>query len=210
MPPARRRPTGPRRPGTPNRPRTAPKPTGSSTAKAVVDPAVKPTGSQPVAPAVVAPTATQAVAPAPPRPVPPAVQRLFVIAGTVVGLALGLATAVWEVFLSPLYWGAIPLPISPILAVATTLGLIWFTRTVTGSTGLALLPGVVWFVAMVAATMPRPNGSVLLPSVAWMGLVAVLTGSATWTITAYRMIARGNLMAGPTAPPRVGSKPSAR
>jgi hypothetical protein len=133
--------------------------------------------------------ATVAATPAP-RPVPPALQRLFVIGGTLVGVALGLVTAVWEVFLSPIYWGRFPLPISPILAVVTTLGLLWFTRTVTGSIGLSLLPGLLWFVVMVAATMPRPNGSVLLPSVAWMGLVAVLTGSVTWTIAAYRVIAR--------------------
>ena len=50
---------------------------------------------------------------------------------------------------------------------------------------------------MIAATMPRPNGSNLLPSVAWMGLVAVLAGSATWTIVAYRMIAKGSIARGP-------------
>jgi len=117
-------------------------------------------------------------------------ERVMVIGGTAVALALSVMTAIWEVFLSPLYWGSVALPLSPVLAAGTTLGLIWFTRTVTGSTGLALLPGTVWFVVMVLATMPWHNGTVLLPSVAWMGLVAVLVGSACWTVAGYWLIVR--------------------
>ena len=43
---------------------------------------------------------------------------------------------------------------------------------------------------MVFATMPRHNGSLPLPSVAWMGLVAVLVGSACWAIAGYWLIVR--------------------
>jgi hypothetical protein len=104
-----------------------------------------------------------------------------------VGVALGVATAVWELFLSPLHWGSVPLPIAPVLAVLTTLGLIWFTRAVTRGTGVALLPGVAWFVVMVWAAMPHSNGSAPMDG---MGLITVLVGSATWMIAAYRLIAR--------------------
>jgi hypothetical protein len=179
--PPQRRPAAGRRPGGggsgARRPAARKAPAGAA-ARTAAPPAAPP------APRVPDPLAT------PPRPVPSGVERLLVIAGTVVALALSVVTAVWEVFLSPLYWGAVPLPVAPLLAAATTLGLIWFTRTVTGSTGLALLPGTVWFVVMVAATMPRHNGSLLLPGVAWMGLVAVLVGSACWTVAAYRLILR--------------------
>ncbi len=191
MPPARRSPPG-RRPGRPGAPRQSPK----------AAPRKKPEAATPTpAPAPAAAPAqpdNPALVPAPAaRPIPPAVDRALVVAGTVVGILLSVATGFWEVFLSPLYWGRVPLPLAPVLAVLTTLGLIWFTRVVTGRTGLSLLPGVAWFIVMIAATMPRPNGSNLLPSVAWMGLVAVLAGSATWTIAAYRMIAKGSIAGGP-------------
>jgi hypothetical protein len=113
---------------------------------------------------------------------------------------------VWELFLSPLHIGSVPLPLSPVLAVLTMLGLIWFTRTVTGSTGLALLPGVAWFAVMVFAAMPRGNGSAPVDG---MGLITILVGSATWTIVAYRLIARRPLEPPPAARP-VARKPSAR
>jgi hypothetical protein len=205
VPPARRRPSGSRRPGSPGSARRPSRATGGPPPQPGTGPAAPPVSAPPSA----VPRVSAPATPGPPLPVRSAslvLRRLLVVAGVLVGLGLGVATAVWEVFLSPLYWGGIPLPISPVLAVLSTLGLIWFTRTVTGSTGLSLLPGVVWFVVMVAATMPRPNGSVLLPSVAWMGLVAVLAGSATWTIAAYRMIARGGLLPGPPAT----GKPTAR
>ena len=95
------------------------------------------------------------------------------------------------------------------LAVLTMLGLIWFTRTVTGRTGLALLPGVAWFAVMVYAAMPHRNGSAPVDG---MGLITILVGSATWTIVAYRMIARGPLAPPPVVPPagRPAARPVAR
>jgi hypothetical protein len=108
-------------------------------------------------------------------------------------------------FLSPLHVGSVPLPLAPVLAALTTFGLIWFTRSVTGHVGLALLPGVAWFAVMVFAAMPRGNGSAPVDG---MGLVTILVGSAVWTILAYRMIARRPLDA--PAPRPVARKPSAR
>ena len=55
------------------------------------------------------------------------------------------------------------------------LGLIWFTRTVTGGTGLALLPGVAWFAVMVFAACRTGNGSAPVDG---MGLITILLGSA--------------------------------
>jgi hypothetical protein len=131
------------------------------------------------------------------------------IAGTVVGLLGGLLTALWEIFLSPSYAGRIPLPASPVLAVFTNVGLVWFVRRVTRRTGLALLPGVVWFGTMVLAASRTHEGDVPLPGDDYMGLLAILLGCAAWAIAGYRIIlaARPDL----PAPGRAGSTtPAAR
>ncbi|MEN3307713.1 MAG: hypothetical protein V7603_3915 [Micromonosporaceae bacterium] len=108
--------------------------------------------------------------------------------GTAVGVLLGFATGVWEVFLSPLYVGRVPLPVAPILAVATNLGLVWFSYFITGHKGLALLPGVAWFAVMIISASKTAEGDVPIPGSDWMGLLAVLLGALAWGIAAYRMI----------------------
>ena len=112
------------------------------------------------------------------------------IAGTLLGLVGGFVTALWEIFLSPVSaWGTM-LPIAPVLAILTNVGLVWFTRQVTGRTGLALLPGVVWFVTMFAGSVRTTEGDLLIPGNDWSGLVALLVGAAAWGITTYWTILR--------------------
>lgn len=110
------------------------------------------------------------------------------VGGTLVGVLAGFVTGVWEVFLSPLYAGRTPLPVSPVLAVVTTVAIIWFTRRVTGSMGLSLLPGVVWFGTMLIAATKTTEGDLPMPSTDWMGLLTILVGALAWGIYAYRMI----------------------
>jgi hypothetical protein len=110
------------------------------------------------------------------------------IAGTVAGLLGGFLTGLWEVFLSPFYVGGVLLPLSPVLAVVSNVALVWFTRTVTGKTGLALLPGVVWFVTMFAGASRTTEGDLLIPANDWPGLVALLVGAIAWGVAAYRII----------------------
>ena len=124
------------------------------------------------------------------------------VAGTAAGLLLAFLTELWEIFLSPLYAGRVPLPVSPILAVLTSIGLVWFTRRVTGRNGLALLPGVVWFGTMVVAANRTHEGDVLLPGNDYMGLIAILLGCAAWGLAGYRMVLAGR-PAGPVAGPAV-------
>jgi hypothetical protein len=119
------------------------------------------------------------------------VNLAYKIGGVLVGLAGGFVTGVWEVFLSPLYAGRVPLPVAPVLAVVTNLALIWFTRRVTTVTGLSLLPGVVWFVTMLTAASKTAEGDLLIPSTDWMGLVTILAGALAWGIGAYRLILSG-------------------
>jgi hypothetical protein len=112
------------------------------------------------------------------------------VAGVVVGLLLGFVTAVWAVFTSPLYAGTVPLPVSPILAAVSNLALVWFTRRVTGRTGLALLPGVVWFGTMIVAASQTHAGDLLIPANDYMGLAAILVGCAAWGIGGYWAVLR--------------------
>ena len=115
-------------------------------------------------------------------------ELLLRIGGTVVGLLGGLLTALWEIFLSPPHTFGIILPVSPVLAIVTNVALVWFTRKVTGSNGLALLPGVVWFGTMLIGAMRTTEGDLLIPGNDWPGLLAILLGALGWGVAAYRMV----------------------
>ena len=129
-------------------------------------------------------------------------ELLLRIAGTVVGLLLAFLTALWTIFASPLRAGGVPLPVSPVLAILAGIGLVWFTRRVTGHNGLALLPGVVWFGTMVVAASKTGEGDLLMPGNDYMGLVAILLGCAAWGLAGYRIVlSRPAPPAGTPAPP---------
>jgi hypothetical protein len=134
---------------------------------------------------------------------------LLRIAGTAVGVLLGFATGVWEVFLSPLYIGRVPVPAAPILALATNLGLVWFTYVVTGRKGPALLPGVAWFAVMIISASKTAEGDLPITGSDWMGLLAILSGALGWGIAAYRMILVSGADPAPPAPPPPAPRPPA-
>jgi hypothetical protein len=113
---------------------------------------------------------------------------LLRIGGTLVGVLLGFATGLWEVFLSPLYAGRVPVPIAPVLAFATNFVLVWFTHFITRHKGLALLPGIAWFAVMIISASKTSEGDLPIPGSDWMGLFAILLGALGWGIAAYRMI----------------------
>ena len=113
-------------------------------------------------------------------------ELLLRIAGTAVGLLGGFLTGLWEIFLSPPYTFGFLLPVDPLLAIGTNLALIWFTRLVTGRLGLALLPGIVWFVTMLIGTIRTTEGDLLITTKEWPGLMAMLLGAAAWGFVAYR------------------------
>jgi hypothetical protein len=116
-------------------------------------------------------------------------ELLLRIGGTAVSLLGGFLTGLWEVFLSPPHAFGVVLPVAPVLAVATNAALVWFARLVTGSAGLAALPGVAWFVTMFTATVRTTEGDLLLPGNDWPGLLALLFGGLAWAVAAYRLVA---------------------
>jgi len=108
------------------------------------------------------------------------------IAGTAVGVLAGVVTALWEMFLSPV--GGV---LAPLLAIVGNVSLVLFTKEVTGRNGLALLPGVVWFLTMFSGSVKTTEGDLLIPGNDWPGLVALLAGAAAYAITAYRVVLGG-------------------
>ncbi|MBO0870921.1 MAG: hypothetical protein J2P15_20400 [Micromonosporaceae bacterium] len=137
-------------------------------------------------------------------------ERLLRVGGLVVALLLGFALGVWDIFLGPLYAGSVPLPVAPVLAIAGNLGLIWFTRTVTGSRRLALVPGIIWFATMLVGANRTHEGDALIPGNEWMGLVALLLVAATWGLSAYRMMLPDPDQRAAGRPTPAGQKPSAK
>lgn len=135
------------------------------------------------------------------------------IAGTAVGAALGAVTGVWEVVLTPMYAhvGGVSfrLPLAAVLAVAGNAGLVWFTRMVTGRLGLALVPGLAWFVVILAGATKTGEGDLLITGDNWVGLLTILLGSLAWAAAAYVAITRSR----PRTPPArivTGSSPAGR
>jgi hypothetical protein len=115
-------------------------------------------------------------------------ERLLRVGGTAVGLLAGFLTGLWEIFLSPPHTFGVLLPVAPVLAAVTNAALVWFTRLVTGRGGLAVLPGVVWFLTMFVGTVRTTEGDLLIPGTDWPGLLALLVGALAWGATAYRLI----------------------
>jgi hypothetical protein len=126
------------------------------------------------------------------------------VAGTAVGVLGGFLTGLWEIMLSPPYTFGFWLPLDPVLAVVSNVGLVWFTRRVTGRLGLALLPGVVWFATMMVGSVKTTEGDLLITTKEWPGLLAMLLGGLAWAVFAYRAIGR-RVATGPAAGPGTGS-----
>jgi hypothetical protein len=115
------------------------------------------------------------------------------IAGTLVGLALGFVTAVYEVYLIPLRLdgaGHARVPVAVLVAVVANAGLVWFTRVVTGRVGPALLPGLPWLLVMLLAGNQTAGGDLLITGDNWVGIATILCGAAAWAIAGYVVILR--------------------
>jgi hypothetical protein len=81
--------------------------------------------------------------------------------------ALAVLVAAWltlvEVFWLPWRVGGVPVPVSLLAAVGGNMLLIGGARRLSGSRLVAVLPAVVWLGIVVAATVRRPEGDLLLP-----------------------------------------------
>lgn len=123
------------------------------------------------------------------------------IAGGLVAVALGVLTAVYEAFYTPLYLGSVRLPLSVVFAVITNYALVWFTYEVTGHRLLALVPGLVWMGVMIVASGRTAEGDMLLLPDNWVALITIFAGVGGFTLAGYRLVAR------PPSPPQAPPSP---
>ena len=126
-------------------------------------------------------------------PKPPWVEWTMRIAGTLVGVALGFVTAIYEVYLIPLRLtsaGHARVPVAVLVAIVANAGLVWFTRAVTGRVGPALLPGIPWLLVMLVAGNETADGDLLITGNNWVGVATILCGAVAWAVAGYKVILR--------------------
>jgi hypothetical protein len=129
--------------------------------------------------------------PAQPRSVPRWLDRTARVAGFVIALMLAAVSAVYEAFLTPLYWGETRLPVSLVAAVVGNLALVWFTYAVTGRRLAAVGPALVWVAVMVTAASRSAEGDLVLTDNNWVGIGTMLAGSVAFAAAGYRLMLTG-------------------
>lgn len=138
----------------------------------------------------------------------PGVDRAMRIVGGVVFTALGFVLGVYGVFLAPLYWHGIPVPLSLLLAVVGNPLLAWAATAVTGRRGAGIAPAAAWCAAWFPAAQATTEGDSLLASqnaagMTWVGLATFLIGPVASAVMIYRLIIRPRPVPPGAAPPSV-------
>lgn len=128
------------------------------------------------------------------------------VAGGVVATILAAITALIEIFYTPLRLGEYLIGVSAVMAVLVNFWLLRFTVAVTGAAWTGLLPAVVWFGLMMAASDRSDEGDVLLAADNWVALVTIFAGSLSFAAAGYRVI--NQPYRGPVPP--VGAVPPVR
>lgn len=138
---------------------------------------------------------TAAAAEAAPPVAPPGPLDLVLrIVGGVVVTALAAVSALYEAFLTPLYFDRgellVRLPVALVLAVAGNAALAWSAWWVTGRLGAVLAPAAVWVGLMFAAAGRTREGDYVLTANNWVGMATLFAGSLAFAIVAYWMVLR--------------------
>jgi Family of unknown function (DUF6113) len=132
----------------------------------------RPDPAAPARPAAPAPAGSPAPVGRPHAADPLAVR---VAAGVLISvLAVGLALV--EAFLVPLRVGTVPVPICVLLAVAGNIGLTKLAVRQTGSIVWGVLQPVLWLVVIIALSVPRAEGDLVVPG-SLTGLVFLFAGA---------------------------------
>jgi hypothetical protein len=77
--------------------------------------------------------------------------------------ACAALSAMLAALLVPLRWGTVIVPVSVLIAVASTAGLILLAWRAVRSIALAAIPFAIWVVTVLVFSQARPEGDVLLP-----------------------------------------------
>ena len=118
----------------------------------------------------------------------------------VVAVAAWLALA--EAFWLPLRAGAVPIPLSVLAAVTGNLLLVPLAHRLSGSRAVAVLPGVVWLVVALGATVRRPEGDLVLVGGGATGAVGLAFLVCGVVAAAFAV---GRVLAAPVRPAPSGS-----
>lgn len=118
-----------------------------------------------------------------------AAERTYRAAATTL-LMLGAAVlAVIECFLLPLRIGSVPVPVSIPVAVALNLWLPQVAHRMTGWRTSGVTVAVAWVVIAVVASMPRPEGDLIISST-WRGIGFLLLGGLAAAYAVGRVLSR--------------------
>jgi hypothetical protein len=135
---------------------------------------------------------------------PAAWEPLIRLGGLLVSIVAAFVTGALELLLTTLRAGDVgtvwrgdaigsgggpPLGFSILLAVVANYGIAWFAVSTTGRRWALGPPWVLWTVMMMfAAGVRTAEGDYLLGGNDWIALVAILAGSLSFAVYAYRMI----------------------
>jgi Family of unknown function (DUF6113) len=133
--------------------------------------------------------------PLPPTDVAPEPGRaVVVVAGLVLCAGAALLAALIEVLLTPLYVGRWLFPVTLVLAIFTNVALPLTAQRLAGNIAAAAVPLVLWVVAVLVLSLPKPEGDVLLPAGSggqqWVSYGLILVGAGAGAITLARSAVR--------------------
>lgn len=97
----------------------------------------------------------------------------------------GAICAVVSALMLPLYIGAVPFPISAVIAGAVNVALVWAAAQWTASPRLAGLPLWTWLLTVMVLMLGGPGGDVVFGGPGWQALAVILlvglgAGPAAW------------------------------
>jgi hypothetical protein len=105
------------------------------------------------------------------------------------GVIAGAAAefAVLECFLLPLRIGSVAAPLSIPAAALGNVGLPALAYRLTGSRALASLPVIVWVAVVALASLPRPEGDLIVAGT-WRGVAFLLVGAVAGAYAVGRLL----------------------
>ena len=140
------------------------------------------------------------------------------VGGTLVGVLLGVITAIWEALLTPLTFPGSTTVRMPVALVAAIVAqrrdrLVHLSRHAARRVWRCS-PALAWLIVMVVAGTTTSDGDLILTGNNWVGLATIATGSLAWAGTGYWLIVkRANARAaeaGPTGASLLGGRSMAR
>lgn len=113
------------------------------------------------------------------------VTRIFT--GALITVA-AVELAVLECFLLPLRIGSVPVPLSIPMAVLVNVGLPALAYRLTSSRAVAATPVIVWIAVVIIASVPRPEGDVIVTGT-WRGIAFLILGAVAGAYAVGRLLA---------------------